>query len=161
MHPHPKARRSLRALSLWFFIQLLICLCMTSCTRNEFISAQTSYITRQALASYHVGTPDPYLCTPIYGQHLIVKWSLPTSFKAYSDLRIAATLRFRNRAQNTLVIPINIPSGIYVYTLRDNEFCETKGILTYKLELLGGNCLLQEWKHQLWVELITVPPQSE
>lgn len=138
---------------------LLVLSCLTSCTRSEFISAQTSYITRQSRASYHVETPDPFLCYPIFGQNLLIKWSLPTSFQCYPDLRMAATLRFRNRTERTIVVPITIPSGLYMYTLQGDDFCQTNGILTYKIDLLGGGCLLYEWKHQLWVDLITVEPE--
>jgi hypothetical protein len=86
---------------------------------------------------------------------------LPTSYKSYPDLRIAATLRFRDRAESTLIIPIKIPSGLYQYTINRDDFFRTGGILTYKLELFGNNCLQYQWRHMLWVDLITVGEATE
>lgn len=136
-------------------IILLIFLCCVGCSSSsDFISAQTSYITRQSRASYHVGTPDPFLCYPLAGQNLLIKWSLPTSLRSTKDLYITATIRFKDRSENTLVVPIHIPNGIYLYSIKGEEFCEKGGISTYKIDLYGDGCLLYEWKHQLWVDLI-------
>lgn len=129
---------------------------LTGCSTNTHLSVQTLYFTRESLASYYVETPDPMLINPPVGQKLLVTWSLPKSYLDYADLHLNIRIRFRNREEIELNIPIEKRYSSYMFEICNDRFFETKGILTYKVDLIGGGLLLEEWRHQLWHELIHV-----
>lgn len=136
-----------------FLILLLACM---GCSKNRHLSVQTQYFTRETLASYYVETPDPMLINPPVGQKLLISWSLPRSYLDYADLHLNIDIRFHNRGEVTLNVPIEKKCGSYMYVVANEKFFETNGILTYKVGLIGGNCLLEEWRQQLWHELIKI-----
>lgn len=145
---------------------ILICfLCVFAflfegCTQSP-INAQTEYITRQGLASYHIGTPDPSLNHPVVGQRMILKWSLPEDCMKVLDLHMVVTMRFRDGSQRGFNMDIYKSSGIKIYTLPTEEFCQTGGINTFKVDLVGDGNVLYEWRHQLWVELIDLKDSDD
>lgn len=134
---------------------LIFALLLIGCT-NEHLSVHTEYINEEHLASFHVRTPDPLLCNPPIGQQLIVQWNIPRDYLHYDDLRLRLQIRFRNRQELIQEVPIQQRLCFYRYELLNEAFCETGGILTYKIEILGDGCVLDEWRHQLWTELIQV-----
>ena len=119
----------------------------------------TDYITLESLASYHVETPDPALIHPPLGQRLLLSWSLPKEYKSYSNLHIILTIRFYSREEVVKDLHIRRASGTYVFYLLNEEYCERGGIASYKALLEGDGHLLEEWRHQLWAELIL--PEEE
>lgn len=137
----------------------LTTLILSSCaSRHLFI--QTQYVTEEILASYYVETPDPQLEDPPIGQRLLVQWSLPKSYGNYRDLTLRLTVRFYDRTEEVINIPIRKQRDSYYYSVINEKYCKTKGILTYKAELLGGGCVLETFRHQLWKELITFQTSS-
>lgn len=119
------------------------------------IAVQTEYLTHQHLASSYVQTPDPRQQESYLGQRLIITWSLPSSCGDGSELIMNLKIRFRNREEQELFIPIKERNGTYIYDLMNQQFCQFGGILTYKIDIYSGNSVLAEWRHQLWAELIT------
>lgn len=69
-------------------------------------------------------------------------------------------IRFRNREQIEKTLYLTKNSGTYVYSLLNEDFLEKRGILTYKVDLMEGDSLLEEWRHQIWEDLITVGQQE-
>jgi hypothetical protein len=138
-----------------FRIFLLFPLFFFSCSQNSLIT-QTQVLGRQELASYNVGTPDPALSIPQVGQRLLVHWKLQKEYLFYNDLHLDVQIRFFNREMIAEKIPIRDRSGYYIYTLRDEDFCDKEGILTYKVDIIGDNCLIASRRHQLWVDLIDI-----
>jgi hypothetical protein len=51
--------------------------------------------------------------------------------------------------------------GTTVFALMDEEFIDKGGILTYKLDLVAEGHVLEEWRHQIWTDLIMVDGQNE
>lgn len=133
---------------------------LTSCGR-AMLTVQTDYITHKDLASFYVGTPDPRLNMPMIGQRLIVSWAVPPEFLAYDDLRFEITIRFRNREEIIEIFDISQRFGTYVYSLLNQDYIDKRGILTYKIDLVGGGYILKEWRHLIWSELITLPAEQE
>lgn len=133
---------------------LFLCILLSGCTLSG-ISVHTDYLSRQNLASYYVNTPDPKLNNPPIGQRLIVTWALPRLYLNYEDLLLEILIRFRTREQIVVNIPLYKTRGTYIYSLLDEEYFQKEGILTYKVTLYGNECILEEWKHQVWAELIT------
>ncbi len=60
----------------------------------------------------------------------------------------------RNREQIVRCIPLKRANGTTLYKITNKRYCETGGFLTYKVQLFAGGCLYEEWRHQLWAELI-------
>lgn len=142
------------------FFLLFVLFALTGCNCHH-LTVQTLYFTRESLASYYVETPDPMLLNPPVGQRLLITWSLPFHYLGYNDLHLNVRIRFRNLEEVELDIPIEKTCGSYMYTLLNERYFETEGILTYKVDLMGDGQILEEWRHQLWHELIKIGDQSE
>lgn len=134
----------------------------SSCTCS-YLSIQTNYLSRENLASFNAETPDPALNYPSVGQQLILSWQwLPKWLLALDDLHLEAKIRFSNRKEVSLNIPINNERfGTYVYPIINDDFFETGGILTYKVQLVGADIIWEEWRHQIWTELIVFDEPSQ
>jgi len=137
----------------FFFLSCALIL-LSSCTCQR-LTIQSEYLGRESLASYYVNTPDPLLDAPPIGQRLIIGWSIPKSYLAYSDLHLHIIVRLRNREQDIQQVLITDIRGTHLYELLNEKFCQSGGILTYKVTLIGNGCLLEEWHHPLWTDLIT------
>lgn len=135
------------------FSSLLILSSLSSCCFQR-LSVSTDYIGRETLASFQIDTPDPLLYHPPTGQRLIVKWHIPHAYLEYDDLHLAIEIRFRDRSKQTLSIPICHTAGNYVYPVLGDRYLQTQGILSYHVQLLGSDEVLEEWTHPLWTTLI-------
>jgi len=148
-----------RALIYRFLLLTTASLLFTSC-QQSYLTVQTDYLSYKNLASYYVGTPDPRMNCPPIGQRLIISWSVPKSFLCYENLHLEVIIRFRNRQEQIELFNISNQRGTYVYTILNNDFIEKQGILTYKIDLVANDCVLEEWRHQIWAELIEIPYES-
>lgn len=138
---------------------ILIWALFFGCTR-QVLTVQTEFLSHENLASYHVRTPDPRLWSPPYGQRLIISWHLPAHTGTVPQLQLSIKLRFYNHTEKTELVDLDKNHGFYIYSLLNEDYCETKGILTYKVQLLSCGKVLEEWRHQLWVELISLEPEK-
>ena len=138
----------------------LLISCCTSCSR-PILSIQSEFLRREQLASYHVQVADPMLNQPLIGKRVLLQWTIPSSYFDYEDLHIELSIRFGDRSEQTICLKPLHKSGTYTYLLRDNAFTERNGILAYKAELIGGECVLAEWRHQLWTEIIHIGHDPE
>jgi hypothetical protein len=105
------------------------------------------------LASTNVGSPDPRI--PPNGQMILAEWWIPSRIvKQHPTLRI--DVLFCDYTQDCVEFPINRTVGYETYSVLNKEFKETGGLLAYKAEIIDSDGeVLADWKHQLWVELIT------
>ncbi len=138
------------------FSSWLLALFMLSGCSQPFLTVHTDYLSHENLASYHVRTPDPLLNHPPIGQRLIVTWSIPKNYLAFDDLHLEISIRFRNREQLVENLSLLKRSGTYVYALLNEDYTAKRGILTYKVNLIGNGQPLEEWRHQIWAELIVM-----
>lgn len=138
---------------------LIIALAITGCSTG--ISVQNQYFSREDLASHIVGTPDPDRNCPPIGQRLIIQWRFPQEYLYKDDLHLEVTVRFRNYVEEQFVIPVRRNHGTYIYELANQRYFDSCGIATYKIETWGCGELLDTWKHQLWVELITLDQEND
>ncbi len=134
-------------------VLLFLIFVLSGCSR-EYLTVYTDYLSHKNLASYRVGTPDPLLNNPPVGQRLIISWSFPKSFLSKDNLHLELKVRFRNREEIKETVAICRASGTYYYYLINQDFFEKGGILTYRVDLIGDGEVLEEWRHQLWTELI-------
>lgn len=144
------------------YILLAFAWVLTSCCTGH-LTVQSEFLRREKLASYHVNTPDPALDEPLQGQRLLVSWFIPPSYLSYEQLYLKVVIRFIDRTEMTLYVNVDQLSATYIYTLKDQDFCEKGGFLTYKVDLIGDGCILANWRHQLWTELIKLdtPPSQD
>ncbi len=131
---------------------------LSSCAFSR-LDIQTQYLSEQNLASYHIGTPDPRLANPPRGQRLMIQWSLSSREIENGGAILYLKIRFRNRQEKEICIPIRKKQGTSVYDLVGQEYRDLKGILTYQAEIWNNDSLLVSWTHPLWVELITLDQQ--
>jgi len=136
-----------------FLIPILTLLFLTSC-RSEILTVYTEYINPDRLASYHVRTPDPKLNCPDIGQRLHIKWKVPKEWMNCEDLHIQLVIHFKNREKVSERIDLKDRRGAAIYELYNDDYFRTCGILMYKVDLMSGDQILEEWRHQIWVELI-------
>lgn len=139
----------------FYFIYALIAAMVLSGCNCSHISVQTNYMNREDLASYHVDTPDPRLSTPWMGQILIINWAFPKHYPHHCNY-LELTMRYGNCTESVDTIPVDMRIGTYAYFLTDPEYTEREGILTYKVDLISDGEVLEQWRHQLWAERISV-----
>lgn len=146
-----------------YITQLLLFFCLSffSCCNPSYLSVHTDYLSHRTLASYYVNTPDPLLDNPPIGQRLIVTWSIPKHIIPGNDLYLKIYLRYWNRQQDIKIEPVCKQRGTVVYTLMNEDYIATKGIMSYKVELIDNESIISEWKHQIWTDVIQVERQAE
>lgn len=145
-----------RSLNYWCF--LLLFFISSSCSHHLLV-VQTQYLSRNSLASYHVETPDPKLENPDIGQRLIINWHLPKKTPIYQQLYLHMKVRFHNKEEDSFSLKLNKTSGVYTYTLLNADFFKKRGILTYKVELVGDDKIIDVWQHPLWTNWIILENQ--
>ncbi len=141
-----------------FAFNLFAFLLLTGCGET-YLSVHNEYLSHQNLASYHVDTPDPLLISPPIGQRLIVCWTLPKKYKCMSELYLDVTIQFRNHEQMSEQFYLPRLKGTYIYDLLNDEYIAKKGFLSYKIDLVADGTVITEWRHQMWTELIVIPPE--
>lgn len=138
---------------------ILACFLLTGCS-CQHLTVQSQYYSHEDLASFYVRTPDPQLNNPPVGQKLIISWRMFKEFKSYQHVSLQFIVRLRNREEIVKTICLNRSRGSYVYSIINDDFFSTGGILTYKVQLVGDGLILDEWRHQLWNELITFDSEN-
>ncbi len=141
-----------------FLIRFLFGICLvsslTSCSIHP-LTVQTQYLSHENLASFHIGTPDPRLDNPTIGQRLLIQWCLSKSVFDGQELTLHLKIRFHIHTEDEIQIPITNKRGYYLYNLTNEEYCKTKGVLTYLAEIRSGECVVASWKHPIWTPLIS------
>lgn len=137
----------LRSFSLGFF--LLLCGCQT-----KALVVHQQKVGPKYLASAHVGSPEPL--APPKGQMLIAEWWI-SPFAMKKSPVLVLDLVFNNFTTKQVSYPIRSTFGYETYEVLGGEFKSTKGLLSYKAQiLLEDGEIYAEWTHQLYVKLITV-----
>ncbi len=139
------------------YLLLLIAFC--SCDKY-YLSVRQIPIDQSYLASTHVGTPDPRQAHPPLGQKLILDWSLPLEVLK-KEPKVVLHLLFWDHSQREITYPIAYRTGYEVYSLLNEEFEKTKGLLSYRAEIITSDGqVFRDWKHQLWVNLIRLDTEE-
>ncbi len=138
--------------NLWalFFLGLL-----ASCDKY-YLSLRQVPVDASYLASTHVQTPDPRQANPPHGQKVVLQWSVPPELLEKKP-QIIFHVIYKNHTEKEFIYPIESRLGYTVYSLLDQDYDATGGLLTYRADILTpDHKVFREWKHQLWVELITL-----
>lgn len=146
-----------------FFLQKFlgysfVFLFLSSCNLHR-LNVQSQYISRNNLASFYTQTPDPKLIHPIIGQRLLIEWCLSNHEIKNKDLELYAIIRLKNNRE--IEKNVHIPSsrgkirrGYEIFELINEDYCESGGIQTYKVELYCEGEIIDRWIHPLWAKLI-------
>lgn len=131
----------------------LICVFCCGCQRN-FVTVVQEKIHRNLLASSFVDSPDPMQYDLPRGKKLYISWNIDRQC-SFEDSVIRLSMIFRNRQIKIVNLPVPKQGGTLVYSLLDQEYYDSQGLLSYKVELLGKNeKIMAVWTHQLWVNII-------
>ena len=121
----------------------------TGCSQQH-LAVHTDFVGYEHLASYHVGTPDPKLACPDYGQRLHIAWNVPCE----ADLVVKTRIRFKNLQETEWLFSLPAARGRAAWVVLNGDYEISGGILTYKVELYNNTVLVEEQRHALWTELI-------
>lgn len=135
------------------FLVIFLCFFLSGCSFQR-LDVQTQYLTPESLASFHIGTPDPRLHAPLIGQRLLIQWSLCEHEIEGEDTLLNIKIRFRNHQEKEIQVPIISKKGAYLYKVEGDLYCQTRGILTYFIQIQNDTGVIEAWKHPLWSELI-------
>jgi hypothetical protein len=143
-----------------FKLPALFCLLLLTGCSKYYLSLRQMPIDASYLSSSYVGTPDPRKADPPRGQKIVFQWAIPPEIVEKKPQLVFYAI-YKNHSEKTLVYPIESRLGYEVYSLLDKEFDETGGLLTYRAEIITpDHHVYQEWKHQLWVNLIKLEESS-
>lgn len=132
---------------------------LASCEKY-YLSLRQLPVDASYLASSHVHTPDPRQDHPPHGQKIVLRWSVPPELLDKKP-QIVFHVIYKNHTEKAFVYPIESRMGYKVYSLLDQDYDETGGLLTYRADILTpDHRVYREWKHQLWVDLITLNEQA-
>ncbi|MFA6914963.1 MAG: hypothetical protein WC222_01075 [Parachlamydiales bacterium] len=134
---------------------LALCILLAGCCKNT-LELYTEFLGVEQYASYYIGTPDPALCNPDFGQMLVVKWDLPSEYLCYGRIHILVTLRYQSGKEEEIDLPLCKRSGTSSWKLMNENFLATGGIATYKAVLMSDSTPLSYWNQTLWNETISV-----
>lgn len=128
--------------------------------RQYYLSVCQEWVDERYLASTNVSTPDPRKDHPPIGQMLILDWRVPSDvFKKKPE--VVLDLVLWDYTAREIRIPIKRRMDFATYRLFDADYEKSGGILTYKAKIVTEDGeVFREWKHQLWVNLITVTDET-
>lgn len=138
---------------------LLLCLLSAGCSKY-YLTVDQQWVDGNYLASTHARTPDPRQSNPPLGQMLVFDWWVPNKIFKQKPY-ILVDLIFWDYTTKQVRIPIEKRLSYATYKLLNEEYAKTGGILTYKAEIVTEEgAIYREWKHQLWVKLITIDDEK-
>jgi|HubBroStandDraft_4_1064222.scaffolds.fasta_scaffold231309_2 hypothetical protein len=143
---------------LKLFLSLLF-LFSTGC-RQYYLSVCQQWVDVRYLASTHVATPDPRQEHPPIGQMLIFDWRIPKEI-FNKNPKIVLDLILWDYTTRKVEIPIKRRMDFATYRLLNEEYEKSGGMLTYQAQIVTEDGqIFQQWKHQLWVNLITIDHET-
>lgn len=135
-------------------------LVLSSCDKY-YVAVSQQWVDVRYLASTHVKTPDPRQDHPPIGQMVIIDWRVPKELLKKKP-HVQLTMILWDYTEKIVCFPIDKRMGWATYKLLDEQYDATGGILTYKAEILSEDgAVFREWKHQLWVNLITLNEETQ
>ena len=133
----------------------LFLLVLSSCSQY-YLSLSQQWIDARYLASTHAHTPDPRQVHPPVGQMVVASWRIPKEVLD-KEPEVVLELILWDYTKKTVRFPIDRRMNYATFKLLNEEYEKCGGILTYKGEIVTREGqVFREWKHQLWVDLITV-----
>ncbi len=141
------------------YLIAILAILLVGCQRH-YLSVSQQWVDGDYLASSKVKTPDPRAANPPVGQMLVVDWFVPRDLLKQHP-HIELDLIFWDYTTKKVIFPVESTLSWVTYQCFNQEYKDTKGILTYKATLVTEEGhVFREWKHQLWVNLIEVDKEA-
>jgi hypothetical protein len=141
------------------YLVLLPLFLLTGC-KQYYLSICQEWVDVRYLASTNVSTPDPRQAHPPVGQQLLLDWRIPADIYAKHP-EVVLDLILWDYTARQVRYPIKRRMDFATYRLFNEDYEKTGGILTYQAKIVTEDGkVFREWKHQLWVNLITVKDES-
>ena len=137
-----------------YFILPLLIFSLVSCSTSPHLEVTNQYWSRKDLASFIVNTPDPSKNDPIFGQRLIMSWSVSKKTFDSGPLELLIKVKLKNNEQIDQIIPLKETSGSYYFPIYGDDFTKKGGLLSYFVELKSNGETIGVCRHKLWVEPI-------
>jgi len=135
------------------YVVALCAFLVAGCSKQPSVCARTFYTSRNDLAAYVIGTPDPQIATKGLGQSIWVRWTAP---KAHENTHLDVTIRFNDESERHETYPIHNRFGWVMVEIKDTEYKEKKGLAAYSISLREGETILATTKHKMWVDKIEI-----
>lgn len=143
------------------FFCFLASLSLASCAKPYYLSVCQRWVDPTYLASFHVSSPDPRTAHPPLGQMLILNWRVPEEVFAEKP-EVVLDVILWDYTTRQVRFPMTHRMDVATFRLLGEDYDKTGGILTYKAKVVTEKGeSLYEWKHQLYVDLITVTDEKE
>jgi len=94
------------------------------------------------------------------GQKVVLQWAVPPELLNKKPALVFHVI-YKNYTQEEFVYPMEDRMGMEVFSLLNQQYRDRGGLLTYHAEIrTSDGKVYKEWKHQLWVHLITFDEES-
>lgn len=120
------------------------------------LNVERRYIDAKSLASTYVKSPDPLQKHPPKGEQLWMYWHLP-SYVMEQPLVLTLKVVMKNLEEDIVAYPIKTHIGRAVYSIMNDQYTRTGGVLTYRADITTvDGTTIESFKQQLWVKPIRV-----
>jgi hypothetical protein len=134
------------------YITALSALLLAGCSKPT-VSARTFYTSRNDLAAYVIGTPDPQIATKGLGQSIWVRWTAP---ELCEKTHLDVTIRFNDASERHETYPVANKFGWIMVEIKDTEYKKKKGLASYSISLRKGEIILASTQHKMWTDKIQI-----
>ena len=132
---------------------IIVCVLLTSC-HYPHVNVDMRFVRPEMRASHWIGSPDPGLCCPDYGQEMVMTWHLPLHYFNDAPLYLEYFIRYGNREEERYCIRLLKRKGSFSHTLLNEDYWCRQGVLAYKIICYGRSGCLESFSHQLWIDKI-------
>jgi hypothetical protein len=133
---------------------------ITACSPT-LLEVEVEYISKQQLASYHVGTPDPRLICPPIGQKISIGWHLSKKKFHQHNYEILLEVRYRDRTTGSCRFKPEYASGRKTFNHLNDEYSATSGLVSYSVTLFKNGKVLSKRCHILHTPLIEFDEEDD
>ncbi len=134
-------------------------LCLSSCS-EPVLSSFTEFIDNEYSAAAQLNI-EPVGIHEIFGQQVIVTWSLP--YRMYKSLPLTLHLWVYYGSGEVERLTYEVPklSGYRIYCLKGKDYEVRQSIVSYRVALLNQGKEIISRRHHLWMEVISTNEFSE
>ncbi|WP_080125482.1 hypothetical protein [Chlamydia suis] len=129
-------------------------LCLGGCSQPA-LSSFLEFIDEDYTAAAHLGI-DRGCVVESVGQQLVVTWGLPTRFRDSLPMVLHVWVYYGNGEAEKFSYDVHHLSGYQVYLLKDCDYQERQGIISYKVSLTKDGKEILSRNHHLWMEVISL-----
>ena len=144
---------------LWWALFFGLTGCTGLFTTAPSIEVMRQVIDRDFYASAQIGTPDPQAPHYLEGECLVIRWCVPKDWVG-TDAKVLLEVVYRNRERQQQQWPILAKEQTIRVSSMGEEFCRTRGFLTYKVSIIDQGQTLVSAPHQLWFNWIDPAAQE-